>query len=75
MKTLPCVPSVMRVRIFFIFFMFSEQVNLIHERQPYGNIEKSTKSLHPTNYVKNKILLKRTVTRACAQKTQPAGLI
>ena len=30
------------------FFMVSEQVNLNHERPPYGKIEKSTKSLHPT---------------------------
>ena len=36
----------MRARIFF-FFMVSEQVYLIHERRPYGKIEKSTKALHP----------------------------
>ena len=32
------VPSVMRAQIFFL--MVSEQVNLIHERRPYGKIEK-----------------------------------
>ena len=31
--------------------MVSEQVNLNHERRPYGKIEKSTKSLHPSTYV------------------------
>ena len=46
MKTLPRVPS----RKTFFFFMVSEQVNLNHERRPYGKIEKSTKSLHPTVY-------------------------
>ena len=30
--------------------MVSEQVNLIHERRPYGKIEKRTKSLHPNTY-------------------------
>ena len=50
MKTLLRVPSVMRARIFF-FLMVSEQVNLIHERGPYGKIEKSTKSLHPSRQV------------------------
>ena len=41
MKTLPRVPSVMRGQIFsFFFLMVSEQVNLIHERRPYGEIEK-----------------------------------
>ena len=35
----------------FFFFMVSEQVNLNRERRPYGKIEKSTKSLHPSTYV------------------------
>ena len=52
MKTLLRVPSVMRARkIFFYFLLVSEQVNLIHERRPYGKIEKSTKSLHPNVYL------------------------
>ena len=35
---------------YFILFlqMVAEQVNLIHGRHPYGKIEKSTKSLHPS---------------------------
>ena len=34
------VPSVGGARNFFFFLMVSEQVNLIHERWPYGKIEK-----------------------------------
>ena len=45
MKTLLRMPSVGGARK--TFFMVSEQVNLNHERPPYGKIEKSTKSLHP----------------------------
>ena len=49
MKTLLRVPSVGGARkTFFFVLMVTEQVDLNHERRPYGKIEKSTKSLHPT---------------------------
>ena len=48
MKTLLHVSSVWGCTEDFFFFLVSEQVDLNHERRPYGKIEKNTKSLHPT---------------------------
>ena len=44
------MPSVggARKTFFFLIFKVSEQVNLNHERGPYGKMKKNTKSLHPS---------------------------